>query len=306
MQNHIALIRHRYLNIQEYITLIRPKHWIKNLFIILPFFFGQQLHQLKNLEIYLVILAMCFMASAVYILNDWKDIEKDKIHPTKRSRPLASNSIKLHTAFILFFLLVITALSIGFYFNKTIGFLLLFYFVLNVCYSLKLKDFAIIDITIISIGFVIRIFIGGVAGNITISKWFVLMVYLLSLVLALGKRRDDLILQGKNESDSLLFRKSLNGYNVEFINFSVSSLSVIAIVCYIMYTFSYDLINRVHSEYIYLTIFPVIMGFIRYFQVIYVNNNTGSPTKLILSDGQLQFWVALWIISYTILTSIPF
>lgn len=292
--------------LKSYVTLLRPKHWVKNLFILMPFFFGQQLGQLKEPRIYLIVLSMCLLASAVYIINDANDVEKDRIHPKKQLRPLASGAIKLPWALTLAGLLITGSLSIGFLFDFRIGALLTMYLLMNIAYTLKLKEFAVIDVTIIAIGFIIRIFIGGFAGDITISKWFILMVYLLSLTLALGKRRDDLLLQEQNEWGVTSLRNSLNGYSLEFINFSISMLSIISVVCYIMYTVSPEVAQRLHSELLYLTSFPVIMGFIRYFQKAYVHKDTGSPTKLLLTDKQMQFWVVTWIATYSFLSYVKF
>jgi 4-hydroxybenzoate polyprenyltransferase len=187
-----------------------------------------------------------------------------------------------------------------------IGLLLTFYLLINLAYTYKLKQYAVIDVTIIAIGFIIRIFIGGFAGDIVISKWFILMVYLLSLTPALGKRRDDLLLQEENDFQGNTLRNSLNGYSMEFINFSISMLSIISVLCYIMYTVSPEVALRQHSDLIYLTSFPVIMGFIRYFQKAYVHKDTGSPTKLLLTDKQMQFWVFMWVATYAFLQNVKF
>jgi 4-hydroxybenzoate polyprenyltransferase len=177
------------------------------------------------------------------------------------------------------------------------------YIVQNILYSYKLKDIAIVDITIISIGFLIRIFLGGVVTGIVISKWLVLMVFLMSLVLALGKRRDDLLLMESGGGSGSL-RNSLSGYNVEFINNSIILLSVITLMSYLLYTVSPDVISRVHSDLLYLTVIPVLVGFLRYLQLVLVFKNSGSPTQILLKDLFIQITVVAWIAIYCIIVYI--
>lgn len=280
--------------------LIRIKEWIKNIFIFLPVFFAADVEQLVyNKNIYIVFLAMCFAASSVYILNDWNDAEKDRMHPVKKNRPLASGVVKSSTAILVASLLFIAALVLSFCVNYFAFSLIIAYLLINIAYSLKLKNYPIIDVTLIASGFIIRILLGGVAGSIPVSKWFVLMTFLLALVLAMGKRRDDLIVKEKREARQI--RKSLKGYNIEFINYSIILLSVIAIMCYIMYTVSPEVVARFKHDYLYITIFPVVIGFLRYLQILFVYQNTGSPTTILLKDKIIQFCVISWGFTYSIL-----
>jgi decaprenyl-phosphate phosphoribosyltransferase len=166
--------------------------------------------------------------------------------------------------------------------------------VTNLLYSFKLKHYAIVDITIIALGFIIRIMVGGVATNIHLSKWLVLMTFLLAVFLALAKRRDDLIIL-ENSGKSL--RKSLDGYNLVFVNHSMVFISSVIVVAYIMYTISDEVVLRIKNDYFYITSFFVLLGILRYLQITYVENNSGSPSKILLKDPftiiNLMLWASL-------------
>ena len=283
-----------------FFSLLRVKEWVKNLFLFLPVFFSLQLHHFyDDPYLYLSFLLMSFAASSIYIYNDYRDVEKDRHHHTKKYRPIAAGLIKPELALAISLILAAASISGALYIRPEAGYLILLYIIQNILYSYKLKDIAILDITIISIGFLIRIFLGGVVTGIIISKWLVLMVFLMSLVLALGKRRDDLLLQESGGGGSL--RTSLSGYNIEFINNSIILLSVITIMSYILYTVSADVISRVHSDLLYLTCIPVLIGFMRYLQLVLVYRNSGSPTKILLSDRFIQITVLLWAAMYSII-----
>ena len=285
-------------------SLLRVKEWVKNLFIFLPTFFSFQLHLFyTDMNLYLIFMYMSFAASSIYIYNDYRDVEKDRNHHTKKHRPIAAGKVSPSLALGISLILSVIAIAGAFSINAVAGWLIVLYIVQNILYSYKLKDIAIVDITIISIGFLIRIFLGGAVTGIVISKWLVLMVFLMSLVLALGKRRDDLLLMESGGGSGSL-RNSLSGYNVEFINNSIILLSVITLMSYLLYTVSPDVISRVHSDLLYLTVIPVLVGFLRYLQLVLVFKSSGSPTQILLKDLFIQITVVAWIAIYCIIVYI--
>ena len=156
---------------------------------------------------------------------------------------------------------------------------LLSYIVLNIGYSFYLKHIAIVDITIISIGFVLRLFIGAIVTETPLSKWIVIMTFLLALFLAFAKRRDDVI-HFMNTGKKM--RKVIDGYNLQLIDGAMMIMASVVIVSYLLYTTSLEVINRINNEYLYLTSFFVILGVLRYMQISFVENNSGSPTKVLL------------------------
>lgn len=199
-----------------YLKLLRVHQWIKNSFIFAPLFFSFSFYDGQLLlRAFFASIGFSFIASSIYIINDWKDIESDRIHPTKQKRPLASNAISLQSAFILCLLFVISGFSIYLFVLKsfTAFSLLLFYFILNVCYCFKLKQLPIVDITIVALGFVIRLFIGSNVSGIELSHWIIIQTFLLALLLVIGKRRDDVVIF---EQTGQQLRKSVSGYTIEF------------------------------------------------------------------------------------------
>jgi 4-hydroxybenzoate polyprenyltransferase len=187
------------MHIKPFIQLIRPEQWVKNLFVFLPMFFNGQLCNTPILiSCTIAFVAFSLAASSVYCFNDIFDANSDKQHPKKSKRPIASGVISPKTAYTIMSICLIMSVGILFFFEKEIRLTLLgligFYFVMNIAYSVRLKHFAIIDVMIISIGFVLRIFVGKVAAGVWLSEWIVIMTFLLALFLAFAKRRDDVIL----------------------------------------------------------------------------------------------------------------
>ncbi|NWF67416.1 MAG: UbiA prenyltransferase family protein [Campylobacterales bacterium] len=232
------------------------------------------------------------LASSIYVFNDLLDIHEDRNHPKKKFRPLASGAVSTSTAKFLIVIMSLVSLGLSLFFDK-LFFILLFYFILNILYTLKLKHIAIVDISIIAVGFVLRIFAGSVVTNITPSHWIIHMTFLLALFLALDKRRDDVILARHGKQT----RKNIDGYNYEFINASMVLMAGVIVVSYILYTVS----SEVNSENLYLTSFFVILGIIRYMQITFVEESSGSPTKIVLKDRFLQLTILGWLISFFVI-----
>lgn len=276
------------------LQLLRPIQYLKNFFVFLPIFFGLKMTDLSALGMTtLAFIAFCATASAVYILNDALDLEEDRLHPIKQTRPLAAKSVSPHTALILFSFLVLLGFSLGYYLS--ILPLLGLYLLLNFCYSIYLKKIAILDVTLIAIGFVIRLFVGAVVTGIALSMWIVLLTFLIALFLALSKRRDDVLAFLKN---GVHLRQSTQGYSLEFLSVSMAMMGTIVIVCYIMYTSSPEVMARLHSHYLYLTSGFVILGIMRYLQIVFVEQKSASPTTILASDRFLQICIALWFSSF--------
>jgi decaprenyl-phosphate phosphoribosyltransferase len=278
------------------LNLMRIHQWSKNLFIFLPAFFALKLLQ-KNIIIDLmwVFIGFSFLASAVYIFNDMLDIEEDKLHPTKKKRPLASGAItKKEGIGLIFFLLVISGILFGLLGNYIVAAIAGIYLIQNILYTTKLKHIAILDIMLIATGFVLRILIGGAATDTRLSHWIILMTLVLALFLALAKRRDDVY---NYQQTGQKARKNIQGYNMEFLNVAITVMSTIVIVCYIMYCTSPEITARFGNN-IYLTSFFVILGILRYLQLTFVWLISGSPTAVLLKNFFLQLIIVGWIVSF--------
>lgn len=281
--------------LQSYLRLMRPHQYSKNAFIWFPLFFGHKAHDLlAELRTLATFAFFCLMASGVYIINDLKDIEADRRHPMKRNRVLAAGKVSRVEAIILSVVSISLSLVAAIIlFERRMCLILGAYLLLNIAYSFRLKRMAIIDVVCIAVGFVLRVLAGGVAAEVWPSHWLVLMTFLLALFLALAKRRDDLLLATSDYKP----RESLDGYNLEFISLSMSLMAAVIVVSYILYAVSPEVISYHHTENLYLTVFWVILGLLRYMQLTVVSQKSGSPTTIVLRDRFLQATIGLWVAS---------
>ncbi len=284
---------------------MRIEQWMKNMFVFLPLFFDRHLLEWSYWQPSLVaFFAFNFAASSIYCFNDIYDVEADRLHPKKCKRPIASGAISVAQGYVItalcwmisagLLLMDIFALD-----NCTyLWMIILSYVVMNLAYSTKLKQIPILDVFIIAIGFVLRVFAGGVNAHIYISTWIVLMTFLLALFLAFAKRRDDVV---EWEATGTTRRKGIDRYNTAFMNQALTIVATLTMVCYIMYTISDSVIARVGSEYLYLTSIFVLAGIIRYLQITIVDIRSGSPTKILLKDRFILLCIAGWLIAFAII-----
>lgn len=288
------------MNIRHIIKVARPSHWIKNIFVFLPVFFGGGLLNTGDI----VVVALAFMAfslaaSAIYCLNDIIDVEADRAHPVKCHRPIASGAITIPQAYTM--MAVAMALSAALMLVlgqwRTIC-VIAAYFVLNVAYCLRLKEYAIIDVCVIATGFVLRILAGGYASGVQLSKWIVLMTFLLTLFLAFAKRRDDVL---KMNETGRAPRKNTSRYNLTFINQAITITAAVMLVCYVMYTVSPDVIAQFGTDKLYLTSILVILAILRYLQLSVVDEKSGDPVKVALSDRATQLILLAWLLSFLVI-----
>ena len=286
------------------LKLIRPHQWLKNVFVLIPMFFGGSLLDPEDIRASLLtFLAYSFVASSVYCFNDINDVEADRRHPVKCKRPLASGAVSMGTAWMLMALMfILAALMTALLGDRghilKVGGVLLFYYILNICYCAKLKQYAIVDVCIVAFGFVLRVLAGGFATDITLSKWLVLMTFLLTLFLSFAKRRDDVLRMNETGEPP---RKNTIRYNLTFINQAITITASVTLVCYIMYTVSPEVVARLGSDLLYLTSVFVLLGLLRYMQITVVDKKSGDPTKIMLRDRFTQLVVVLWALTFLIL-----
>lgn len=282
-----------------YLKLLRPKDWAKNLFLYLPLFFsGDVFNLIKLFDVFEGFVAFCCIASSIYIINDYADIENDRMHPEKRNRPLASGKAKPAIALAISAFLIITGFLIAYHQGNRFFSLVGIYFSLNIAYSFGLKNIPILDIIIIAIGFSLRIRSGGAIAAVEVTIWMNIMVFLLALFMAIGKRRDDVLL---TLSSGVNMRKAIEGYTLDFLNTLLALISAVMIVSYFMYTVSDRVIERHQTNRLYLTSLFVMAGIMRYLQIIYVNADSGSPTKILYKDRFIQISLLLWMISFYVI-----
>jgi 4-hydroxybenzoate polyprenyltransferase len=282
-----------------YLKLLRPKDWAKNLFLYIPLFFGGEIFNIQKLiNITFGFIAFSFVASSIYIINDYRDREDDRKHPVKCKRPLAAGTVSPSAALVLCGLLLLAGFGLSWWIRDKFMFVLGIYFLVNLGYSLGLKSIAILDIILLAIGFVLRIKGGSVISFVPLSEWIVIMVFLLAVFMALGKRRDDVLLKLSSGTD---MRKSIKGYNLELLNTLLALVCAVIVVAYLMYTMAPQTIGHMGTNRLYYTCIFVFAGIFRYLSLIYISTDSGSPTKILYKDRFIQITLLLWIASYIVL-----
>ena len=269
-----------------FFKLIRISHWSKNFFMFAPLFFSGQFTNIDKLyQLVAGFLSFCLVSSSVYIFNDISDLNEDRIHLKKKSRPLAAGKISVRNSIFISMLFLTIGMLLAAYLNPFFLSLLGIYLLINILYTLKLKEIAILDVSIIAIGFVLRISAGGILVDVSVSHWLVIMTFLLALFLAFAKRRDDVIILNHTGEK---MRKSIHGYNLDFINSAISILSAVIIVSYILYITSTDVTNRFTNKPVYISGIFVILGLLRYLQITLVKLDSSSPTRILFRDRFIQ------------------
>lgn len=284
------------------LLLIRPQQWIKNGFVLIPMFFGGRLLNADDaIASVVTFFAFSFSASAIYCFNDIVDVDADRRHPVKCHRPIASGAVSVPTAYALMAVLALLSALLLFFLpqraGETAG-IVAFYFLLNMAYCIWLKRHAIIDVCTVAFGFVLRILAGGMACDVAVSNWLVLMTFLLALFLSFAKRRDDVLRM--NETGEPPRRNTIR-YNLTFVNQAITITGTVTLVCYIMYTVSPEVVSRFHAPYLYLTSIFVLVGLLRYMQLTVVDEVSGDPTKILLRDRFTQAIVVAWIMVFLLI-----
>lgn len=288
---------------KKYLRLIRPQHWIKNVFVLVPMFFGGVLFDLTTIESgLLVFMAFSFIASSIYCYNDIVDADADRHHPVKCRRPIASGEVSVSHAYLLMAVMAVLSATLIMLLPSPermgTAVVVAIYYVLNLAYCSKLKQYAVLDVCIVAFGFVLRIVAGGVAEEVALSQWIVLMTFLLTLFLSFAKRRDDVLRM--NETGEAPRHNTIR-YNLTFINQAITITASVTLVCYIMYTVSPEVEEHFKSQYLYLTSVFVLLGLLRYIQIAVVDKKSGDPVKVALTDRFSQLIVAAWLVTFLIM-----
>ena len=285
---------------KKYLKLIRIKHWLKNGLVFLPLFFNLSIQD-GSLLFRCIIAFFIFSAtsSIIYIYNDMNDIEKDRNHPTKKLRPLASKEVSIKQASIIMVALAvidIVLMSI-LYINVSNIFVFIIpiiYILLNILYSKVLKDVPIIDVSIIVAGFVLRVLYGSISTSIVVSKYLYLMIIFGSFYLGFGKRRNEIVRNG-NKS-----RPVLEKYNKEFLDKNMYVSYALSIVAYTLWTVDPVTITRIGNDYIFWTI-PLLMIILQLYSLNIEDNSDGDPTEVLFSDKKLMIASLIYIIALVII-----
>ncbi|HEX8965269.1 MAG TPA: decaprenyl-phosphate phosphoribosyltransferase [Patescibacteria group bacterium] len=295
------------------LKLMRPKQWIKNFAVFAAIVFtGQLFNGLPFLRVILAFIVFCGLSSAVYVINDIFDIQKDRMHPFKRFRPLANGDLSIFYALFIFLALCVGSLILSLFVNGTFFLLVLVYLGLQLSYSMVIKNITVLDILALAAGYILRVYAGEIAGGFHISVWLVLTTVALSLFLAVGKRRTELtLISGFSDKQIAATRKTLSHYSERLLDVYASMFVTSTLIFYSFFTFLEDphgfkisigillpdyLPYYFQRKWLMITILPVVYGLMRYLQDIYEKHEGESPEKVFLSDIPLLTSVITWLI----------
>ena len=281
--------------IKQYLKLIRINHWLKNILVYIPLFFGGQLFNTKLvLNCTVSFFAFSFVASTVYIINDIKDVEIDKIHEIKKKRPIASGKISIKKAIYTTIILLLAAsccIAYLYCINKNVFIIIIpiLYLTINVLYSMGLKNVPIIDLIILVSGFVLRIIYGGCVTKIVLSKYLYLMVVFASYYMSLGKRR------GEYDKPNIKKRAVLEKYNKAFLDKNMYVAYALSIMSYTLWCVDYNVIERFGHDYLYCTV-PLLVIIFQFYSLDIEKDCYGDPIDVISSNKILIAFVSLYAI----------
>ncbi len=283
--------------VKAVVSLLRVQQWIKNGFVLAPLFFTPQaVSDQTVIRVALGMLCFCLISSCVYIINDLSDREADRSHPKKRNRPLAAGTISTAEALVLLAVLCVAGFAGAAALSGTFTLVLALYFSINLAYSFGLKHRPIIDLLAISAGFVLRVDAGARLIHVQPSEWILICTGFLALFLAIAKRRDDLV-----KDVGTGHRPSLRGYTTQFLDVAATMVLGSLLVSYAIYTTDNEVMARLGSERLYVTVPFVLAGILRYLQIALVEERSGSPTTIVLTDRFMIVTIAGWIATFAAL-----
>ncbi len=276
----------------ELISAMRPRQWAKNVFVLAPLVFARQLDDPVVLgRALLAFAAFSLVASAVYLFNDIRDREEDRRHPRKRDRPIAAGRLPVSVAAAAAAVLTATSALLGLVLDGAFLAILLTYLVANLAYSLSLKRVVILDVMVLSVGFVLRVMAGGVAVGVEVSAWLILCTSFLALFLAFSKRRHELMLLADDASEQ---RQVLSHYSPAFLDQMINVVTAGTVVAYAVYAISPETIEKFDTRDLIFTMPFVLFGIFRYLYLIYQQPSERNPTEAILGDRPFLINILLW------------
>jgi len=273
--------------------IARPHQWSKNAVIFAALIFSQRLFHLgDDVRTVMALVAFCAVSSLGYIVNDISDRETDRKHPEKRNRPIASGELTVPDAIVMACMLGVVGGVISLALGLGFACLAVAYVALQFAYSLRLKHSGSVDVITISVGFVMRAFAGGLAIHVEVSPWLIFITFVLALLLALARRRHELIALGVGASSH---RSALDHYSVRLIDQMISIAASATLVGYMIYTASPDVERKLGTSHLYLTVPFVVLGILRYLYLVVEKREGGEPSRLLLKDRTLLMSVVLWV-----------
>jgi 4-hydroxybenzoate polyprenyltransferase len=299
--------------LKNFLLSMRPRQWVKNVFIFAPLIFSmaEKPAEIFSLHVFhpafigrslLAFFLFSLVTGVVYVFNDLLDREKDKLHPVKKDRPIASGRLAVRVALPAALVLLAAVMPVIFRFNREFFLIALFYVGLNLFYSLFLKSVVIIDIMVIALGFVLRVMIGGAVNHVVLYPWILISTFLLAIFIALIKRRQELLkIQGLKSEQ--VTRKTLLSYTVGLLDQMISIATATTLIAYIMYVLSPDVQQKFHTTRLYYTVPFVIFGIFRYLFLAYSKGEGESPSDIIYTDLPFTLNLVLWVSVFILLVN---
>ena len=277
---------------------LRPRQWVKNLFVLAGLIFSQQLFTPLLWPALAAFALFCALSGAIYLFNDVADRERDRLHPTKRERPVASGELPVSVALTVGVLLTLGSLAAGFMLSPWFGVTAVAYALLLVLYSLWLKHLVIVDVLVVAVGFVLRAVAGALAIDVEISGWLLICTILLALFLALGKRRHEVLAY---ELESARYRPILAEYNSGLLDQMIAVVTASTVTAYALYTMSPETVAKFQTHWLPATLPFVLYGIFRYLYLLYRRQLGGSPSELFLHDRALLVNTVLWMVAVLVI-----
>ena len=278
---------------------VRLQQWIKNLFLFAALVFSG--HLISRDDVLLTVIAFfffSFVTSSVYILNDITDVEGDKLHPVKSHRPLPSGKLSMTAAYAGSIIFALIGISGSFLLRFEFGVVVAIYFIINVFYSLKLKQIVIVDVMTIAAGFVLRVVAGAVLIQVPTSEWLIICTVLLSLFLGFSKRRHELTYL---ETGADVHRSVLRYYSPYFLDQMIGIVTASTVMSYALYTISEETVRKFGTNHLIYTVPFVLYGIFRYLYLVHKKEEGGNPARLALADMPLMINIVLWILTASVI-----
>lgn len=281
--------------ITNVLKAMRPRQWGKNIFIFVALVFSKNVF---NVEMFLTALSaffiFCFLSGGIYIFNDIIDKEKDRLHPLKSKRPIASGELSENNAYIFMFFLIIISILASFFININFAYISILYILIQVFYSISLKNVVILDIFCVSSGFFLRVIAGALAIIVPVSSWLLICTFFVSVFITLAKRRHEILILEETAGEH---RKVLRDYNTLLLDQMISVVTSSTVVSYAVYTLSEETIAKMHTTNLKYTIPFLLFGIYRYLYIVYLKKEGGSPESIFFKDLPFQINMILYVVS---------
>jgi 4-hydroxybenzoate polyprenyltransferase len=280
-------------------TLLRPHQWLKNGVVLAPLVFAHRLLDPHAVALALLaVVACCAISSAGYVLNDLLDVELDRRHPTKRARPLAAGTLTPVEGGAVLAVAALLGMGVSLALGREVAVLNACYLLLQYAYSRALKHVVILDVIVVAVGFIMRAYVGGLAIDVAVSPWLVLVTFLLALFLALNRRRQELVALGDGAA---AHRGVLAAYTPALLDQMIAPITAATLVAYMIYSVSPEVTERLGTHLVHLTVPFVVFGMFRYLYLVHRHEAGEDPARVLLTDRPLLASVLLWIAANLVL-----